>query len=138
MQSVDGQKMTHAAPSLRILIVDSHPDSADVLGLLLEKVTKYAVFIARDGHDAVQKAIEVHPDVILLEVRIPRLDGYGVIDKLRQLKCQAQLIFLTGYQTPTHLDRCQQLGIPHLLKPVPLETLLALLDDVARRHPPAA
>jgi CheY-like chemotaxis protein len=65
-----------------ILVVDDNRDLADCQAFLL-KVAGYQVAVAYDGHDAVDAALAVRPDVVLLDIGLPGIDGYEVADHLR-------------------------------------------------------
>lgn len=65
-----------------ILIADDRPTSRELLRLVLERAG-YAVMEAEDGEQAVEKAREGNPDLVLLDLQMPELDGYGVLSLLR-------------------------------------------------------
>lgn len=66
-----------------VLIVDDDPQLQDVLGDKLGKAG-YKVLAAKDGDDGLDIALKQHPDLILLDLRMPKLDGQGMLQKLRQ------------------------------------------------------
>ena len=111
--------------SRRVLIVDDNVDAADSLALVLEldgHVTK-AVYSARD---ALEQAVVFGPDVVLLDIGLPEMDGYEVARRVRALTRLAdiKLVALTGYGQVEDLRRAEDAGFDdHLVKPVDFETL---------------
>src|SRR3954465_6193224 len=95
-----GSDMSHhtSCPSLRVLIVDKCPDNRGSLHMLLT-LWGCKVCEAADGPAALDQAAAFHPDVILLDVCLPRLDGYAVARQVRQLPGLANVLLmaLTGY-----------------------------------------
>ncbi|MFC1568461.1 response regulator transcription factor [Candidatus Margulisiibacteriota bacterium] len=71
-----------AASALKILVVDDEPDVSSLLTLLL-KSKGYDVIVARDGQEALEKARREKPDLILLDIMLPRMDGYKVARMLK-------------------------------------------------------
>ncbi|HEX4005828.1 MAG TPA: response regulator [Acidobacteriaceae bacterium] len=74
--------MSTPAGKALILIADDRPSSRELLRTVLERAG-YAVIEAEDGEVAVEKARSEHPDLILLDLQMPKLDGYGVMKVLR-------------------------------------------------------
>src|SRR5690606_5010981 len=90
---------TNAAAPLRILVVDDNVSAAKMLSLLLQKVGGHEVIAAHDGAAAIAAAKQHLPDLILLDIGLPKLDGYEVT---RQLRLQPEfqkthIAALTGY-----------------------------------------
>lgn len=115
---------------LRILVVDDYRDAAQSLALMLQ--TKgYEVITAECGEQGIERAMNFLPQVVLLDIGLPDIDGYEVAKRLRQLPeiHDAVLIALTGYGQPEDQERSKAAGFNHhLLKPVDPETLSALLE----------
>lgn len=116
---------------LRILVVDDNQDIAESLALLLE-IDGYLVQTANNGFTALEIARAERPDVILLDIGLPGMDGYSVAQALRQdhgLE-RTLLIALTGYGQSDDRKKSHAAGFDaHLVKPVNIETLRKLLDD---------
>lgn len=121
-----------AMPTRRILVVDDHPDSAESLVLLL-RLKGHDVTLAHDGITAV-KAIESSlPELALLDIGLPGLDGFEVARRARQCdparKCL--LVALTGYGGEQERQRAKEAGFDgYLVKPVPFDTLLQVVRDL--------
>ena len=114
----------------RILLVEDNLDAADALAELL-RLWGHEVEVVHDGPAAVRSAQSGRPDVILLDIGLPGMDGYRVAAALRHLPdLQGTLIVaLTGYGQESDRQRSAQAGFDHhLVKPVDLEELRRLLS----------
>lgn len=117
----------------RILVVDDNRDAIDSLELLLGGAG-YEVLVAYDGETALGLAIAEQPQVVLLDIGLPGMDGYTVARALRQQPGlpPPRIIAVTGYGQPESRARSREAGIDvHLVKPVDFAALLALLADHA-------
>jgi len=84
----------------RILIADGNKASRTLLKTLLERHDDWSVCgVAENGDEAVQKAIELKPDIILLEVEMPKLDGLSACRLIRKKVPRAEILILTEYQS---------------------------------------
>ncbi len=115
-------------PGSRILVVDDSVDSAETLGELL-KIWGYDVRLAHDGPGAVAAARDYRPEVVLLDIGLPEMDGFAVAAQLREEGIGGRmLVALTGYGEQKDRDRAQQAGFDHhLVKPIDPDTLQKLL-----------
>ena len=108
-----------------ILLVEDDPDNAYLTALLLELIG-YSVTAVPDGSAALKVAVAERPRVILLDIRMPRMDGYELARRLRALPGGQlfTLIALTGCGFPHEVQQALDSGMDaHLLKPVALATL---------------
>jgi CheY-like chemotaxis protein len=116
-------------PQRRILIVDDNKDSADSLALLLE-ITGNQTYMAHDGLEAVE-AIEKHrPEVVLLDIGLPKLDGHEVCRRVREQPWGKDIVViaLTGWGQEDDRRKSEEAGFNgHLVKPVDYDKLLKLL-----------
>ncbi|MEP6850277.1 MAG: response regulator, partial [Acidobacteriota bacterium] len=115
----------------RVLVVDDNADSAESLKLLLE-IAGHEVFTAQDGIEAVEKAGAMRPEVILLDIGLPRLNGYEAAREIRQREWgkAMTLIAMTGWGQKEDRDRSKAAGFDlHMVKPVNHMELLKFLDD---------
>jgi CheY-like chemotaxis protein len=120
--------------TVRALVVDDNADSLESLAALLG-VWGHQVRTAADGHAALAAAAEYAPDVILLDIGLPGLDGYVVAERLRD--SAAVLVALTGYGQPEDAERARRAGFSHhLVKPVDPGQLRRLLSTIARSARP--
>ena len=104
----------------RILVVDDNIDAAVTLALLLKSLG-HETCVVHDGLQALQMAVEFRPDVVLLDIGMPGLDGYEVARRLRALKRERPLriIAITGWGQEADRTRSREAGFDvHLVKPV--------------------
>ena len=137
-QDVDHELFATKSRVRRILVADDFPQAAETLGGLLRQ-EGYEVQIAQDGLEAFQAAERSHPDVIVLDLAMPELDGYDAARKIREQPWgkQVVLIALTGWGQERDRHRTKEAGFDaHLTKPVKYEAILELLGNLANR--PAA
>ncbi len=121
-------------PSLRILVVDDNRDAADSLAMLL-RTTGNDIRTAYDGLEAVQVASEFRPDVVLLDIGLPKIDGHEVAQRIRKEPWGRQmcLIAVTGWSDETDRARSRAAGFDHhLVKPLDTGHLAQLLGSVGR------
>ena len=114
-----------------ILIADDRPGSRELLVLVLERAG-YAVAEAEDGEQALQRVRDVRPDLVLLDLQMPKLDGYGVLAALRSDAHFADLpvLALTASAMRGDRERILEAGFTdYLAKPASPEVLR---DTVAR------
>src|SRR5205823_3247495 len=114
--------------------VEDHADGRESLALLL-KLLGHRADVAVDGPRGVDAALSLRPEVVLLDIGLPGLDGYQAAARIRaELGAGVLLVAVTGHGQPEDRDRAARAGFDaHLLKPVELEALQALL--AAHRGP---
>lgn len=113
----------------RILVVDDNWDSADSLAMLL-RLSGHEVDTAHDGLEAVEAAATFHPDVILLDIGLPRLNGYEAARQIREQRRDKGLVMvaLTGWGQEEDRRRSEEYGFDaHMVKPVDFDELSNLL-----------
>jgi two-component system, chemotaxis family, CheB/CheR fusion protein len=113
----------------RILVVDDNRDSAQSLAMLL-RITGHEVQTAYDGLDAVELAAELRPQVVLLDIGLPKLNGYEACRRIREQPWGKEMIVvaLTGLGQEEDRRKTRESGFDyHLVKPVDLEALQAML-----------
>jgi two-component system CheB/CheR fusion protein len=122
--------------SLRILVVDDVQDSATIQAHLV-RLWGYEATIASNGPRALELAKMCRPDVVLLDIGLPGMDGYEVARQLRLLPgmSKALLIAITGYVQEADVQRCKEAGIDcHFRKPVEPVALQQVLANAERRY----
>jgi CheY-like chemotaxis protein/two-component sensor histidine kinase len=121
-----------AAAHRRILIVDDNCDSAESLSMLLE-ITGNKTYLAHDGLQALE-AIEAHrPDVVLLDIGLPRLDGHEVCRRVREQTWGKDIVMIavTGWGQAEDRLKSREAGFNgHLVKPIDYDKLLELLSKL--------
>jgi CheY-like chemotaxis protein len=115
---------------MRILVVDDHQDIARMMRILLQS-QGYEVKLAYCGQEALEKAGEFRPEVVLLDLTLPDLSGAAVAEELRRTPGfeQTTLVAISGYgqeRTPPVFDQ-------HFVKPVDHDTLKRFLDRLSNR-----
>jgi CheY-like chemotaxis protein len=125
----DPSAVVSAAPS-RILLVDDNADALDALHLLLE-LEGHDVIAARSGREAVKVAAKELPEVGIIDIGMPEMDGFEVARTIRANAALANmfLIALTGYSSESDKSRALAAGFDyHLTKPVSMERLTDVLS----------
>jgi PAS domain S-box-containing protein len=120
-----------AAPraKLRVLIVDDNVHAAESLAVLVQ-LWGHETHVAHDGPEALEAACEFRPEVVLLDIGLPRMDGYRVARRLRDEGFAGLLVAMTGYGQDEDRRRSRDAGFDqHLVKPVDLGMLEGLLAD---------
>jgi CheY-like chemotaxis protein len=118
-----------SASGRRVLVVDDNRDSADSLAVLLEMLG-YRVETAYDGRRGLKAAIESRPDVAVLDISMPGIDGYALARRLRARPGgeELRLIALTGWADERSRRLSREAGFDHLLvKPTAIEALVAAI-----------
>jgi CheY-like chemotaxis protein len=109
-------------PPYRVLVVDDHPDTAEVLSVLFHMLGHEARCALR-GRDALQIARELDPDLVLLDIGLPDITGYEVVRALRadHRRPHRFIAAVTGHCLPKDVTRASQVGFDqHIMKPVDL------------------
>jgi CheY-like chemotaxis protein len=134
-----GHEAADPTTPLRILIADDNRDVVDSLALLLE-LTGYSVERAYDGLQAVEAAERYRPDLVLLDIGMPKLDGYEACRRIREQPWgrAIRIVALTGWGQEDDRRRSQGAGFDrHLVKPVARPDLLRLLAEWEGNRPEA-
>jgi signal transduction histidine kinase/CheY-like chemotaxis protein len=108
----------------RVLVVDDNGDACDMLRTALEEAG-HVVAVASDGVRALAAAASFNPQVAILDIGLPGMDGYELARHLRQSHPYMRLIALTGYGQPSDVDAARQAGFDrHCTKPIDISALL--------------
>jgi CheY-like chemotaxis protein len=116
--------------SRHVLVVEDHDDTREAMRCLLE-VQGHRVEAVGDGAQAVEVALGSRPDVVVIDIGLPGLDGYEVARRLRATAegKTMRLVALTGYDQPRDRERTHEAGFDaHLVKPVDPDALCRLLE----------
>jgi signal transduction histidine kinase/ActR/RegA family two-component response regulator len=123
-------------PSRRILIVDDNMDAASTLAMLLQ-LADHETYMAHDGLEALEAAERVEPDVIFLDIQLPKLDGYEVCRRIRRQPWAGNimLVALTGLGMERDKEKSKDAGFDaHLVKPPDYAEVTKLLTKVSRER----
>jgi two-component system CheB/CheR fusion protein len=128
--ALEAAQPVHSVPR-RILVVEDNPDAAESLRLLLAGLG-HQVDVVNDGREAVDAARRLRPDVILLDIGLPGVDGFHIAKALRGLPetSAARLIAVSGYGQEKDRERSKEAGFDlHFVKPVDPRMLTAAIDS---------
>jgi signal transduction histidine kinase len=118
------------ATARRVLVVDDNRDAAESLAMFL-KLTGHDTHIAHDGLEAVEKAEQLSPDIILLDIGLPKING---LEAARRIRAQSRgkklvLVALTGWGQDADRQKSREAGFDaHVVKPVEFDALTSLLS----------
>jgi two-component system OmpR family response regulator len=119
--------------TVRLLVVDDEPPIADLVATVARYEGWQAV-TANTGEDALRQAADFHPDIVVLDVMLPDLDGFSVLDRLRSTGAMVPVVFLTARDgTGDRVAGLTRGGDDYLVKPFAVEELMARLRAVLRR-----
>jgi PAS domain S-box-containing protein len=124
--------VSHAPHGLRVLVVDDNADAADMLVDLLVTWGHQATAVY-DGEAAIEAAVRMQPDLALVDIGMPKLDGYETARRLRKLEGASswRLVALTGYAQPQDVEAARRAGFDrHVAKPIDTASLKALLSEL--------
>lgn len=124
----------------RILIVDDNVDAAKTMGELLVSYN-YEIHTVHDGQQAVKAAQHFNPEIVLLDIGLPLLDGFEVCKQIRSQPWGSQMLIIavTGWGQAEHRRRAEESGFhAHLVKPVETAVLIELLQSFQNNGSPPA
>ena|SRR2546421_5581725 len=102
----------------RVLVVDDNKDNADSLAMLLKMEEGYEVRTAYDGEEALGEFLACDPEVALLDLAMPKINGYDLARTFRERKPGIKLVAMTGLAPPANVERSRAAGFDHhLVKP---------------------
>jgi len=117
---------------LSILIVDDESPARDRLGRMIEEFPDYVVAgMARSGEEALEAINEMQPDIVLLDISMPGMDGMSLARLMQKGGLRAAVIFCTAYQNQA-LEAFEAEAVDYLVKPVRAERLLQALEKAGR------
>lgn len=131
-------RLNRASSRHRVLVVDDNVDAAVSLGMLL-KLAGQEVRVAYDGPAALRQAMDFRPQLVLLDIGMPGMDGYEVCRRIRRESTlqSATVVALTGWGQDEDRRRSHEAGFDHhIVKPVEPSSLHRLLDDLPSDEAP--
>ncbi len=120
-----------------VLVVDDDMDTLKLAAMILARAGHKVVQVER-GADALAEVAKSRPDLILLDIMLPDMDGFSVAQKLRTTANPPPILFFSARSTPEDQIIGRTLGDGYLLKPVRLTTLLESVQKVLEADKPVA
>jgi two-component system cell cycle response regulator DivK len=124
--------MQEPCPSLKtVLVVEDYSDSRFMMGRLLE-MSGYSVLEAANGREAVEVAERESPDVVLMDLQMPVLDGFTATSIIRRIEsiCRVPVIAVSAQCTEDYVSAARRVGCDHFVaKPVDFDRLLELVRE---------
>lgn len=117
--------------SKSVLIVDNSPEMIEMISLHLRRERDVEVHAVTSGEDALAVLEQQHFDLVLLDVLLPRVDGFEVCRRIKNhpKTMQTKVIFLTGFDVSNILTKCKEVGADEvILKPFGYESLFRAID----------
>ncbi len=122
----------------KVLIVDDEEDIVEILQYNLQKAG-YIVFVAKDGREALKKAIKHQPDLVLLDIMMPVMDGIQTCEKMRMIPelQKTIIVFLTARgEDLSEIAGFQAGGDDYIMKPIRPKVLITRIQSLLRRLKP--
>ena len=121
---------------LNILIVDDEKKTRD--GLIKHipwtKLGNFTLYEAENGLQAIEKAKETHPDIVISDIRMPKMDGIEFAKQLRELYPQCKIIFFSGYSDKEYLKSAISLkAISYIEKPMDIDEISAVIKETVNQ-----
>ena len=117
---------------IKVLTIDDDPAMTDLLSLLL-KNNKFSVVTANNGRDGIYLVKEAAPDIVLLDMMMPEMDGWQVCEEIRKFS-NVPIVVLSAINDPSMIASALDAGADdYLVKPVPGSVLIAHIKNIARR-----
>src|SRR5579864_5608213 len=118
----------------KILVIDDEADMRFAVRMLLER-SGHSVMEAENGEDALAKIDEGKPDLVLLDMRLPGMDGIQILQKVREKQKDLPIIMVTGYGNVELAEQALKLGADHYLsKPFHNKELIDVIQQVLEKR----
>jgi CheY-like chemotaxis protein len=127
-------KIDSPSQSPLILIAEDDPKTLRLVGEVVQRAG-YRAALAKHGVGAVKLLKKARPDLIILDLRMPRMDGFQLLELLKKYETSASIpvVVLTGSNSPMDIDRAMQIGITdYLVKPISPRKLLSRIQKLLR------
>jgi two-component system response regulator EvgA len=120
---------------LKILLVDDHPVIRYAVRMLVEQSGNTVLAETENGADALRLTRELRPDIVLLDIGLPKIDGFQVIEHLRNQTHSPKILVLTSQASPHFAQRCQKAGANGFItKTEELSGLIEAINVVGRGY----
>lgn len=123
----------------RLLLVDDEQYFRRFVGEIVRRHFDFELFEAKDGEEALQRFAEHNPDIVLLDINMPRLNGLETLVKLRELRDDTTIVMLTSISEEMIVEECAKLGASYFVrKDLPAHEIVSELRDVLGSLEPGA
>jgi|SRR6516225_2723312 DNA-binding NarL/FixJ family response regulator len=122
----------------KILIVDDHPLTRNAIRRLLDGDSFHICGEAKDGKEAVEKVVELKPDLVLLDISMPVMNGIKAAVEIRRIAPATKIIFLTNHDTPAIVDATRTLADGFVPKSAAGAELIPTLNSLTLNSGPDA
>jgi len=118
---------------MKILVIDDDPAMTELLSLVLAP-TKAQIFTSNSGEEGLKLVKEHDPDIVLLDLMMPKMDGWQVTENIRSIS-SVPILILSVMDNPGLVARALDKGADdYLVKPVPTSILIAHINNLTRRR----
>lgn len=119
----------------RILVVDDDRNMAEVIAIMLEYELGYDAITSFSGYDAMAKLRDGNIDLVITDLKMPGMDGFALIELMRQNGMQISVIMITAFHKPQEQERAEQLGVfAYLTRPFDNDVLKDLVHKALEHH----
>ena len=117
----------------KVLIVDDEPNIVMALEYALKK-KKYDVFIARDGDEAIEIVGKESPAMVLLDIMMPKVDGYEALQAIKKQKASTKVIFISAKNKPEDVEKGLDMGADaYFTKPFSIKKLITEVEHLLKQ-----
>lgn len=120
---------------MRIVIAEDEPKTREGLINVIHRFTDYEIVgVAADGMEGLRLTQETNPDLVISDIKMPVLDGLGMLEKIKEEQMDVQAVLLTGYSEFEYARKALQLQVvEYILKPLEIDQFLSVLKKVEGR-----
>jgi DNA-binding NarL/FixJ family response regulator len=133
MNKVLGVRIKDEKMAIKVLVADDHAMVRSGISALLKGSGITVIDEATDGEEAVEKTIKLKPDVLLMDIRMPKRDGFAALEKIRKKLPNQRVVMLSAFDNNTYVARSVALGADdYILKDSPKDEMVAAIQRVYR------
>lgn len=117
---------------MRIVIAEDEPKSREGLINIIHRFTDYEIVgVADDGIEGLELVLKMKPDLVISDIKMPGLDGLGMLEKIKEKQMDVQAVLLTGYSDFEYARKALRLQVvEYILKPLEIDQFLSVLKKV--------
>ncbi len=125
------------AKKAKVLIVDDEKDFCHFLKFNLENTKKYKVFVANSGQDGIKSTFQKKPDIVLLDILMPKMNGFEVLKQLKEdiTTTSIPVVMLSAlYDDESKIQAMSSYSHDYLVKPIRMDELTFKIDSILSRR----